>query len=181
MGGKSGGWGGAGSGGGLGGGGRSTPRSNFSPIVPMGGPGGMRSSLGAGLTSSEAPSLFKRETRDGQGVGDGDEGGDGDGDVKMKTEDAYSDPEDGVEIIDIDDVRRMDWMAPESLAKERNGDKNRKKGKNKKVKEEVDDERDKGKVKGMLFELSRVESKGEGEGSLSFNMGYVCVWISYLT
>ena len=124
------------------------PRSNFSPIVPMGGmggPGGMRSSLGAGLTSSEAPSLFKREARDGQG--DGDEGED----VKMKTEDAYSDPEDGVEIIDIDDVRRMDWMAPESLAKDRNGDKNRKnKNKNRKVKEEVGDERDKGKVKGML-------------------------------
>ncbi|PAV19955.1 hypothetical protein PNOK_0488900 [Pyrrhoderma noxium] len=146
MGGKSGGW--SGSGGGLGGGGRSTPRSNFSPIVPMGGPGGRSStSLGAGLTSSEAPSLFKREVRDGQE--DGDEGEGGDGDVKMKTEDAYSDPEDGVEIIDIDDVRRMDWMAPESLAKERNGDKKRKKNKNKnkKVKGEVGDERDKGKVK----------------------------------
>ena len=101
-------------------------------------------SLGAGLTSSEAPSLFKREAREG----DEDEGED----VKMKTkaEDAYSDTEDGVEIIDIDDVRRMDWMAPESLAKERNGNKNRKKNKNKKVKDEVGDERDKGKVKGML-------------------------------
>ena len=134
MGGKSGGWGGSGSGGG-----RSTPRSNFGPIVPMG--GRSSTSLGAGLTSSEAPSLFKREARDGQG--------DEDEDVKMKVEmeDAYSDPEDGVEIIDIDDVRRMDWMAPESLAKERNGDKNRKKNKNKKVKEERDDERDKGKVK----------------------------------
>jgi DNA-directed RNA polymerase III subunit RPC4 len=31
----------------------------------------------------------------------------------------YSDPEDGVEIVDMDDVKRMDWMAPESLSKEK--------------------------------------------------------------
>ncbi|TFK71613.1 hypothetical protein BDN72DRAFT_764570 [Pluteus cervinus] len=30
----------------------------------------------------------------------------------------YSDPEDGVEIIDLSNVRQLDWMAPESLQKD---------------------------------------------------------------
>ena len=30
----------------------------------------------------------------------------------------YSDPEDGVEIVDIQEIKRMDWMAPETLNKE---------------------------------------------------------------
>lgn len=34
-------------------------------------------------------------------------------------EDMYSDPEDGVEIIDLDYVRNLDFMAPESLKRER--------------------------------------------------------------
>ena len=29
-----------------------------------------------------------------------------------------SDPEDGVEIVDIQEIKRMDWMAPETLSKE---------------------------------------------------------------
>lgn len=33
-------------------------------------------------------------------------------------EEAYSDPDEGVDIVDIADVRQMDWMAPESLKKE---------------------------------------------------------------
>lgn len=37
-----------------------------------------------------------------------------------KTEDEeYSDPDEGVEIIDMENVHRMDWMAPDSIKKER--------------------------------------------------------------
>ncbi|KAJ7634160.1 RNA polymerase III RPC4-domain-containing protein [Mycena polygramma] len=34
-------------------------------------------------------------------------------------EEVYSEPDEGVEIVDMEDVRQMDWMAPESLRKER--------------------------------------------------------------
>jgi hypothetical protein len=34
-------------------------------------------------------------------------------------EELYSDQDDGVEIIDLDNVRTMDWMAPESIRRER--------------------------------------------------------------
>lgn len=39
----------------------------------------------------------------------------------VKTEDGeyYSDPDEGVEIIDMEDVHRLDWMAPDSIRKER--------------------------------------------------------------
>lgn len=49
-------------------------------------------------------------------------------------EESYSDQEDGVEIIDIQRVREMDWSAPEPLRKEKKRDKK----KDKKVKSEVD-------------------------------------------
>ncbi|KAF9556662.1 hypothetical protein CPC08DRAFT_694206 [Agrocybe pediades] len=39
--------------------------------------------------------------------------------VKEEDEEVYSDPDEGVEIIDMENVRQMDWMAPESLRKER--------------------------------------------------------------
>ena len=110
---------------------RSAPRSNFTPIVPLG-PSG--SSLGAGLTQSKAPSL-KREN--------------GNADQKVIDEDAYSEPDDGVEIVDMDDVRRMDWLAPESLRKENLQDK---KKKNAKIKKE-EDARGKGKLKGLSSEM----------------------------
>ena len=102
--------------------GRGAPRSNFAPIVPVGTPSS--SFLGAGLTKSTAPSLKPEE-----------------GNSKILDVDAYSDPDDGVEIIDIDDVRRMDWMAPESLRKEKP------KSKRKGVKRD-EDVKGKGKVKG---------------------------------
>ena len=41
-------------------------------------------------------------------------------------EEEYSDPDEGVEIVDMDNVRQMDWMAPESLRKERKDAKPRK-------------------------------------------------------
>ncbi len=79
---------------------RSAPRSNFAPIVPQP-PGGSKANLGAGLTQTTAPSLKKEKDRE------------------VPEEDVYSDPDDGVEIVDMENVRQMDWMAPESLRKER--------------------------------------------------------------
>ena len=48
-------------------------------------------------------------------------------------EEAYSDPDEGVEIVDMERIREMDWMAPESLAREREA---KKKSKGTKVKKE---------------------------------------------
>ncbi|RPD64407.1 hypothetical protein L226DRAFT_533687 [Lentinus tigrinus ALCF2SS1-7] len=79
---------------------RSAPRSNFAPVMPQG-PGGSRANLGAGLTQTTAPSLKKEKEKE------------------VQEEDEYSDPDDGVEIVDMENVRQMDWMAPESLGKER--------------------------------------------------------------
>ena len=78
------------------------------PIVPLG-PGGS-SALGMNLTKSAAPAL-KKERPKSQ-------------DVKKEKEEeedieVYSDPDEGVEIIDMQDVRTMDWMAPDTLRKER--------------------------------------------------------------
>lgn len=68
--------------------------------------------------------------------------------AKSKEEDAevYSDPEDGIEIIDMENVRSMDWMAPESLKKEREGDKRRRKAE-RMVRAEGETKPDKGKGK----------------------------------
>ena len=41
-------------------------------------------------------------------------------------EETYSEPDEGVEIVDMENVRAMDWMAPESLRKERKTDKKKK-------------------------------------------------------
>lgn len=88
---------------------RSAPRSNFTPIVPLG--PGNAAALGAGLSGAAGPSL-KRETLTKNDL------------VKKELkqqddDDVYSDPDEGVEIIDMENVRQMDWMAPESLRKER--------------------------------------------------------------
>ena len=39
----------------------------------------------------------------------------------VKTEDGeyYSDPDEGIKIIDMGDVHQLDWMAPDSIRKER--------------------------------------------------------------
>lgn len=115
---------------------RTAPRSNFTPIA-LQGPGGT-TRLGAGLTKSAAPSLgVKRES--GQ---ENDLGGTAEGRRKVESdeEEAYSEPDEGVEIIDMDNVRTMDWMAPESLKK----DKSLSKKKKTKKEERVDDEKGKG-------------------------------------
>lgn len=86
---------------------RSTPRSNFAPSVAPSTSG--TSSLGTGLSQTAPPSLRKDNDLKGKGK-----------DIKREEdEEVYSDPEDGVEIIDMEHVRSMDWMAPESLRKER--------------------------------------------------------------
>ena len=36
-------------------------------------------------------------------------------------DEVYSEPDEGVEILDMEKVKLMDWMAPETLAKERKG------------------------------------------------------------
>ena len=87
---------------------RSTPRSNFAPSIA---PSTSGSSLGAGLSHSAPPTLRKDNDLKGKGK-----------EVKQEDDDeeVYSDDQDeGVEIIDINNVRTMDWMAPESLQKEK--------------------------------------------------------------
>ncbi|KAF8159716.1 RNA polymerase III RPC4-domain-containing protein [Crassisporium funariophilum] len=85
---------------------RSTPRSNFAPSVPV--PG---SSTTNSLSHSAPPSL-KKDRLDKNGAGSGSA-------VKIEEAEYYSDPDEGVEIVDMDNVYQMDWMAPESLRKER--------------------------------------------------------------
>lgn len=91
---------------------RTAPRSNFTPIIPQG-PGASQR-LGAGLSQTAAPALgVKREPNDlgslakGKGKSAEDEG------------EVYSDPDEGVEILDMENVRTMDWMAPETLKREK--------------------------------------------------------------
>ncbi|KAJ3497926.1 hypothetical protein NLJ89_g10286 [Agrocybe chaxingu] len=64
------------------------------------------SNIGANLSQMAPPSL-KREAGKAKST------------VKVEDEEVYSDPDEGVEIIDMENVRQMDWMAPESLRKER--------------------------------------------------------------
>ncbi|KAI0272483.1 RNA polymerase III RPC4-domain-containing protein [Gloeopeniophorella convolvens] len=108
---------------------RSAPRVTAAPIVPRG-PGGA-AALGANLTKSAAPTLKKEHSERGVEVED---------DVEV-----YSDPDEGVEIVDMKNVHTMDWMAPESLRWE--GKRERKKKKAAKVKKEEEDEPALGKGK----------------------------------
>ncbi|KAJ3761840.1 RNA polymerase III RPC4-domain-containing protein [Lentinula raphanica] len=62
------------------------------------------SSLGVGLSRTAAPSI-KREEQDTK--------------KEEQDEEVYSDPDEGVEIIDMENVRQMDWMAPDNLKKEK--------------------------------------------------------------
>ena len=93
---------------------RTAPRSNFAPIVQKGPDG--TSKLGFGLTRSAAPSLGtkREEGQENEVVGKNNE-------RRTESDDGevYSDPDEGVEIIDMEHVRTMDWMAPESLRKDR--------------------------------------------------------------
>lgn len=85
--------------------GRRPARSNFTPLMPSGSSKG--GTLGSGLTRTTAPTLGVKKEPNNQG------------DTKAESdEEVYSDPEDGVEIVDMQNIRKMDWMAPESLKRE---------------------------------------------------------------
>lgn len=91
---------------------RSIPRSNFTPIATPGSTGS--SSLGAGLSGTRAPTLSKEKGKE-DAVS-----------TRLDDEDEYSDPDEGVEIVDMENVRQMDWAAPESLHRDRNEDRKKK-------------------------------------------------------
>ncbi|KAF9221339.1 hypothetical protein BS17DRAFT_785219 [Gyrodon lividus] len=96
---------------------RSAPRSNFTPIIPLGPTN--TSALGANLSNTAAP-MLKDKQRENVLV---------DATQPPKTEsdeEVYSEPDEGVEIIDMENVKQMDWMAPETLQRERRDRKKKK-------------------------------------------------------
>jgi DNA-directed RNA polymerase III subunit RPC4 len=96
--------------------------------------------LGANLTKTGAPTLKKE--RGGTRHADDDDDDDDDKDAartgvnRDENGEVYSDPDDGVEIVDMRDVHAMDWMAPESLKWESAREKSKKKKAAKVKKEE---------------------------------------------
>jgi DNA-directed RNA polymerase III subunit RPC4 len=80
---------------------RTGPRVSAASIAPGGSPAD-RAALGANLTKTAAPTLKKEGAERGARVDD-DEA------------EVYSDPDEGVEIVDMRNVHMMDWMAPENL------------------------------------------------------------------
>jgi DNA-directed RNA polymerase III subunit RPC4 len=102
--------------------------------MPMG-PGS--ASLGDGLSHSGAPILSREREKGKKGL------------VKEDEEDieVYSDPDEGVQIVDMDAIKTMDWMAPESLRRDRDEGKNSKK--KKKAEAVKKDAKAKGKARGM--------------------------------
>ncbi|PPQ63311.1 hypothetical protein CVT24_006756 [Panaeolus cyanescens] len=80
---------------------RSASTTSFVPSAPT----RTSSSLSEGLSQTAAPSL-KRDLSDKKGK------------LKVEEEETYSDPDEGVEIVDMEKVKQMDWMAPESLKRE---------------------------------------------------------------
>ncbi|KAG7093882.1 hypothetical protein E1B28_007521 [Marasmius oreades] len=79
------------------------PKSNFTPITTPS--QGGHTTLGAGLTNTAAPTI-KPESEKGKDKADDD------GEV-------YSDPDEGVEILDMEQVRNVDYMAPDILKPEK--------------------------------------------------------------
>jgi DNA-directed RNA polymerase III subunit RPC4 len=65
------------------------------------------SRLNAGLSQTGPPSLGK----------DGKRGKEKQ--IKVEDEEVYSDPDEGVEIVDMDQVQKTDWLAPDILRRER--------------------------------------------------------------
>ena len=79
---------------------RSGPRVSTAPTAPRGPPD--PAALGANLTKTAAPALKKEERVEPRVHVDEDA-------------EVYSDPDEGVEIVDMKNVHTMDWMAPESV------------------------------------------------------------------
>ena len=82
---------------------RSGQRVSTAPTAPRGPPD--PAALGANLTKTAAPALKKEERVESHVHVDDDA-------------EVYSDPDEGVEIVDMRNVHTMDWMAPESLKSE---------------------------------------------------------------
>ncbi|TFL02006.1 RNA polymerase III RPC4-domain-containing protein [Pterulicium gracile] len=99
---------------------RPAPKSNFA--IPT--PGG----TGPSTIGQRAPHVKKEPTAGSLEKGKGKEK-----EEPQDDEEVYSDADEGVEIIDMDQVRHTDWMAPESLRREK---KKRIKAKKIKVKED---------------------------------------------
>lgn len=114
---------------------RSGPRVSAIPTAPRGPPD--PAALGANLTKTAAPALKKEERAESRVQVDDD--------VEV-----YSDPDEGVEIVDMRNVHTMDWMAPESLKWESARERSKKKkrvAKAKKEEEECEQTLSEGKVK----------------------------------
>lgn len=91
---------------------RTALRSNFTPMVPQ---GSAASPSPGGKLSNVGPSQLKKEKQRENVLENTVQK-----DIKTGSdEEAYSEPDEGVEIVDMEDVGRLDWMAPETLRKER--------------------------------------------------------------
>jgi DNA-directed RNA polymerase III subunit RPC4 len=119
---------------GMSGASRRGPSSNF--ITPMGQPGGA-AALGKNLGGVQpALASAKGDERDKGKESDNGKGKGKEVKKEDKDEEVYSDADDGVEIVDMEDVKTLDWMAPDSLRRVREG----KKVKKIKVKVKLEDE-----------------------------------------
>jgi len=118
------------------------PRVSAMPAAPRGPPTDA-AGLGANLTRTPVPTLKERVEHL----------------VRIDEDaEAYSDPDEGVEIVDMKNVHAMDWMAPESLKWESK----REKAKRKVVKVKKEEEQETGKGKGAhaCFFPARTFGKG---------------------
>ncbi|KZT43118.1 hypothetical protein SISSUDRAFT_997846 [Sistotremastrum suecicum HHB10207 ss-3] len=102
-------------------------RSDGTQMVPIT-PGASRA-LGANLTETTAPALKREKDKRAISVGSNT--------PDVEDVEVYSDPDEGVEIVDMSDVKKMDWMAPESLKDEKGKKKNKGKKSEAKVKKET--------------------------------------------
>lgn len=85
---------------------RSAPRSNFTPPASL---SRTSTSFGDKLSYFAPPSLKKDFGNTNDNVKSG---------TAKTDEEYYSDPDEGVEIVDMENVHQMDWMAPDSIRKE---------------------------------------------------------------
>ena len=100
----------------------SGPRVSAMSAAPRGAPADA-AALGANLTKTPAPTLKKEHAERRAQVDEEDA-------------EVYSDPDEGVEIVDMRNVHAMDWMAPESLKWESAREKTKKKAAKVKKEEE---------------------------------------------
>jgi DNA-directed RNA polymerase III subunit RPC4 len=104
---------------------RSGPRVSTIPTAPRGPPD--PGALGANLTKTAAPALKKEERTESHVDVDDDA-------------EVYSDPDEGVEIVDMRNVHTMDWMAPESLKMENPRERSKKRAAKAKKEEEEEEQ-----------------------------------------